>query len=501
MQQVNRVVNRLSPNTCNEQVVLSCDLAGEHPLYIFLDEKGAYLLYSLSLTDLLEHSDVKNSLTISDTGMSFLLQCGVVPPPLTIYKNLFVVGIGDSAQVAICSGRIKLSFSHDFPFMSTKRLCNDQMRPSEDFILESIAQAVVARADSSKPSFLFHSAGKDSNTIALALAEAGWQDRFTLITHKAKSGEDEGEISAKIAKQLGFRHRFLREVETLDRGRIECIDEYFYGSPLPCVDNVSLAYPLYLHSNPDLRHSNIIDGGGNDTYMSTPLSRKDWLVFGVSRLLSRLAFLRGGISTESVVCPGLRTAPEWCGMSGLSLKDASSIFPATTSVYGYWQSELQKRSAWDLLDFKTDIYSTVTISEMHIRKARNFCDAFSSNLIMPFADPDIAQYFSSMPESYLVDRKKGTNKLLLRHMLKERIGLDSDSIGKKGWVVNHDKIVANNMDYMKNEIFSCTLWGKPGIETLVSRFEGAARGSGWRARTSLRMLYRLFLISGWYNAK
>ena len=56
--------------------------------------------------------------------------------------------------------------------MKANRLQPKDMQPNENLILEMLAEATLSRIDKSKPSFLFHSSGKDSNSIALALAEA-----------------------------------------------------------------------------------------------------------------------------------------------------------------------------------------------------------------------------------------------------------------------------------------------------------------------------------------
>src|SRR5690606_31202479 len=102
-----------------------------------------------------------------------------------------------------------------------------------NLILEMLAEATISRIDQSKPSFLFHSAGKDSNSIALALAEAGWQDRVTLVTHKSKGSVDESEISARIAKNLGFKHCVLHEVDNFKQEHDQAIESYFANAPFP----------------------------------------------------------------------------------------------------------------------------------------------------------------------------------------------------------------------------------------------------------------------------
>lgn len=49
-----------------------------------------------------------------------------------------------------------------------------------------------------------------------------------------------------------------------------------------------------------------------------------------------------------------------------------------------------------------------------------------------------------MLEQYLFDRQALKNKFILRKILKERIGLDSDSIGKLGCSYDLRSVVLNN---------------------------------------------------------
>ncbi len=86
---------------------------------------------------------------------------------------------------------IEIAFSNEFPFLNKNR---DKV--DENYILELLAEATISKLDETKPSYLFHSAGKDSNSIAIA--EAGYQDKITCISHQSKGEKDESEISRQI---------------------------------------------------------------------------------------------------------------------------------------------------------------------------------------------------------------------------------------------------------------------------------------------------------------
>ncbi|WP_010628920.1 asparagine synthase-related protein [Halomonas sp. KM-1] len=486
-----------TPDTPN--TVLQTDLAAENPLYLYWPKDKSILVYSDSITELLANPKVSKPLSVSCEGISFLLQSGVVPPPKTAYEDIYILSIGDAAFVNVFNRKVEVEFTHTFPFFNGSRMSPDEMRPDENYILEVLAEATASRINSSYPSFLFHSAGKDSNTIALALALAGWQDRVTLISHKTNGVADESKISAQIASHLGFKHIVLLEVEQLTAQHKHAIEDYFVHSPFPCTDNVSLAYPLYSVQVPELKEANLIDGGGNDTYMSIPPKERDIKTHKLGRWAANLAGLRNLVKSESILCPLLRTQAEWYGMAGLSLADAQKIYPNSISVFPYWQKESCLRRGWEIYDFKTDILTTVTAAELHIRKVRNFSDAMKGNLVLPFSNFQVAGYFSKMPEKYLFDRESKKNKLILRKILKDRLGLDSDALGKMGYSYDSSSVIINNWDFIVEEIYSCNLWDKIGLKYVINRMHGNMERKGWSGKAAGQFLNRIYLLSAWYN--
>ncbi len=476
--------------------VLASDPAAEHPLYLYWPKDKSTLLYSQSITELLDDPRVPKPLTISNEGVSFLLQSGVVPPPKTAYEDIYILGIGDQARVSAQNGKVEVEFTHEFPFLNGNRLPPDEMEPDEDKILEMLAEATISRIDPSRPSFLFHSAGKDSNSIALALAEAGWQDKVTLISHKSKGKADESEISAKIANQLGFRHQVLHEVDTLGPAHKQAIQDYFVSAPFPCTDNVTLAYPLYACQVPDLKGANIIDGMGNDVYIGHIPSAREFRNQKLSRVLNKGRFLSKYARSESGFNRAGRSRAECTDMFGFSLADARLIFKGAYDVSYFWK---EKDSDDDYLDFRASIRGTIIDQEIFTRKVRNFSSASDSRLILPFANLSIAKYFSQLPEKHLFDRTTLKNKLILRKILKDRLGLDSDELGKFGFSYDSRSVVLQNWEDITAEISMCFLWDQEQTKKIVSRLKLSMLGKRKYSDLSGRLIYRLYLISSWVN--
>ena len=128
-------------------------------------------------------------------------------------------------------------------------------------------------------------------------------------------------------------------------------------------------------------------------YSKSILSIKELKFLPLSKLTSLVSFLRNSVNSESLLSPALRAPAEWCGMAGLSLKDALKIYPQLVDVYPYWVNESNIRRKWDWFDFKTDILTTIAATELRMRKARNFANIIDANLILPFTNQVIAEYF------------------------------------------------------------------------------------------------------------
>lgn len=479
-----------------ETVVLNCDLAAEFPIYIYFSSDKKTFIYSHSINDLLEDSRVQKPLKVNSDALSFLLQSGVVPPPNTAYEDIYILGIGDKAKIYTVNGQVKVEFSHEFPFLNDNRLSAGEMLPDEDLILQMLAEATICRIDKSKPSFLFHSAGKDSNPIAIALAKSGQCNDLTLITHRTQKSGDESKISKSIAEKLGFKHIILDEINKLEAIHFENIREFYQSSPFPCCDNVSLAYPLYLSQLPELMNSNIIDGMGNDVYIGHVPNRIEYERSKLSRIFKKFSFFRRFLPSTSKFNLLFRTRFEWTGLDGLSYKDSKAVYPQSFDVSGYWS---KRDTDQDYLEFRASSRGTVIDSEIYMRKVRNFSDSTNSNLIFPWANQALADYFSKLSEKYLVDRKNLKNKLILRKILKKEIDIDSDEIGKLPFSYDSKSLIENNLEWVEEVIFSCNYWEKKNIKKFYNTHKKTVLDGGKHSSRSSDLIYRLLLISLWLN--
>ena len=480
----------------DKKLVLSADLAAAAPVYLFVPGNRKEVLYSQDVNALLTEAGSRDSLEVCPEGLSFLLLSGAVPPPKTVYSNLFMLGIGDKATLDTVNGEAAVRFDYEFPFRNNKRPTGADFSLDDDSFLELLADDAIVQMDSTRPSFLFHSAGKDSNSIALALADAGVQDQITLITHKSKGKKDESDVSRKIAEKLGFRHQVLREYDFLTDELKKEISEYFARAPLPCVDGVSLAYPLYAAQLPELKGANILDGMGNDVYIGHIPAMDEFKKQRLAHLFQYLRPFSDRAESESLLHALGKYRTEHTGLGGFSPSEVKRFFPACIDSTSVWKN---LNHGQDYLDLRAEVRGRVIDQEVFIRKVRNFASAYDSRLILPWASPKVAQYFSEVPEGMVFDRASLKNKLVLRRLLKNRVGLDSDELGKLGFSYDKSSVVLDNRGWVESEILGCALWVTQEVKRVVERLYQSARESGRKSDVALSLIYRLLLISLWHR--
>lgn len=483
---------KITPKDCPK--ILEGDIGGEHPCYVYIPPHKNYLIYSHSIEELLKHEEIKNTLEISKEGVSFFLQSGVIPPPKTVFKNIFVLNIGDKLHLKADKNKIKEEFQHEYPYFNSFR--NPELKPDENYLLSMLAETVKTRKNFGSPTYLFQSLGKDSNIILLALAEAGYQKEVLCLTLSTGDHKDESELAKSIAQKLGFKHQKLPLPSKIEKKHIDQLFYYFENIPLPCADGTSLVYPIYA-TQLDFRNSDIVDGSGNDIYfghLPRPIEYKR------QKIYPKFTFLRDWIENLSTGHILQKFGLTRCEMAiyilkGLSYGDCKKIFSESVPVYFYWMEEDKKRKGWDYIDLKGDIWGTKAEYDLVMKKVRNFASVYKANPIFPWCNKDIALYVGRLPEKYLFDRKKFKNKLLLRKILKERLNLDPDLIGKYSYGFDAYKFLKPILGIVEEEILNCELWDKRNMKIFWKELKERAE----KEKIFKKILVRLFLISAWYN--
>lgn len=466
------------------------------PIFVFNNSLKKEVYYSFSLSDLL---DFTGKLEPCNIGISFILQSGVVPPPKTVYKNLYVIGLGYKLILCSKAGKINLNFKHNFPFFFANRIKSEiRFNIDKSFILSKLYDEIQKKSIKNQRSFLSHSSGKDSNMIALALAEAGKKD-VTFISHKSKAGADESEISKKISKKLGFKHLSLKEVSEFDSNQKKDIIKLFEGSTLPCTDHTSISFSINSSQIKDIINGNLIDGLSNDVYLGYVPPKEEIFKMKLNKLTSPFFKNFNSITKSNSLLYNLsRSVTHNLGFFGLSFND-SKFYENSVNISEFWHEKDKLLKDLDFIDFRGLIRGGIIDEQIFLPKYRNFSDSFGSNFIFPWSSVELIEYFQKVPENELFDRNSLRNKLFIRNILKNDLDLDSDKLGKMGYNFNTYEIFTNNKYWILDEIHKCKFWNRSEIEKLTAKFvsldfkQKTAKSPYWR------QLYQLFQLSAWLN--
>ncbi|MEA2002272.1 MAG: asparagine synthase-related protein, partial [Actinomycetota bacterium] len=429
---------------------------------------------------------------LSAYGISSLLHHGLVKLPHTEYEDVYLLAMGDVADISADNGRVRIEWSVAYPWINSQSA--EDREPSTRMLLDLTVAATERKLIAAGNSgFLMLSSGKDSTAIALALAEGGFRD-VAAVTFSQGDDDPEAPIAARTCARLGLKHRVVK-LPSDPAVVADTLIAFYESTPRPGVDLSQIPYVLAA-AMIDYRTGAVFDGGGNDSYMALLPGRRDVIKQrfrlrgrGPIRLASRLTRVDSPVnylarSRAMVVLSG-RT---------LRLHESREIYPEAVDTGVEWRTESARTNSLDLID----LYGAV--KERHgdpagsMLKQRLAAQSVGMTAALPFCDHGIADYYFNLPEQYRFDRKSLVNKKLLRSLLLEFLDYDADAIGKQYFMFDGAAFVVNHMDFVRSEIDACTLWDKAGL-TLVHDW---LDGIGSRPLLHHSIL-TIFMISGWHN--
>ncbi|GAB2579491.1 hypothetical protein ISP15_00240 [Dyella jejuensis] len=346
-----------------------------------------------------------------------LLRNAFVYPPHTIYRNVKIAATGfDPTQDM-----------HDHPqFHFAFQAALAPSRPPagavpDPVLLQTFHRLLcdaVARSTAGMQSpWLLQSGGKDSTSMAIAVAEAC--PRTTCLTYLGGKEEDEVASARFVAKKLGLRHEAL----VCDPGR--AYDRYLAlvpRTPLLTADFAALSYADLATEVGQNRGDGIIDALGSDQYFGVPLHRQDRLLAMLARRL-RLpqdVFKSRLVSRSFKLCFALATLQ----MNGFERYFPGSRFSDTEvdELFG-WNIASRSRKRMDT--FHADItaaasaeavrrISLVVGESAHLAKGMYVASAMALRLVYPYCDPKLRDWiFHDVPDDMLIG-PGGVNKVLMR---------------------------------------------------------------------------------------
>ena len=357
---------------------------------------------------------------IDRVSVADVLRNAFVYPPHTIYADVKIAATGfDPAQDMHGDPRFHYAF----------HAARASMRPraqdvESDVLIDTyhrlLCQAIKRATLGMRAPWLLQSGGKDSTSMAIALAEA--RPDTTCITYLGGTEEDEVASARFVAQHLGLRH----EVLVCDPGR--AYDRYLAmlpRMPLLSADFAALSYADIATEVARNQGDGMLDAQCADQYFGVPLRRQDHIM---------AALARGWRVPQGLFRAAGYYFPLCVALSTLQMDRFERYFPgwrfSDAEVDALFGEDIAARSQCRLQLFKDDIAAAVTpesqrrlalvIGESaHLGKGMYTARAMSLQLAYPYADPQFRDWiFHQVPDERLIGHG-GVSKVLMRQYIAE----------------------------------------------------------------------------------
>lgn len=459
--------------------------------FVWHDDNRA--LISTDIGEILAHLTSGPMLpAASPFGISQVLNHGFTPVPHTAIEGIVRLAGGDTVTLVVEDDKIESSVSSEYPWLA--RLSRQDLTADPAELGRLIAASVDDRlAATQGDTLLMLSSGKDSTSLAIALAAGGHTD-VECYTFTSRPTDTEHVFAAGTCTRLGLQHHTVSMPENPTTTRAALL-KFFERAPLPSADPATIPYAIITHMV-GLESGGIMDGCGNDGYMgylpSGHIRMRNNLRIrnrSVARLIQNMIQLdsRANYFTRSKAAAFI---------PGRMFRDRETrrFYADAQNTEDFWYKESRSAAELDLVDFVAATEVRHTDPARSNNKVHLAAHASGLTAILPFCDEPIADYCFNLPEADRFDRSGWTSKLLLRQHLAQTIDYDPVVAGSHYFAVDGASFLLANHAFVRDEVLSCELWGPE----LAPLFDGWMKALPNR-RFLFHALLALFMISGWHN--
>jgi len=362
-----------------------------------------------------------------------ILRNSVVFAPHSTLRGVKQLPVGFEPQQTLNrTPEFKFDFRHERQSREFRGEQLDWVGLYHRLLCEATARAT---ADMTSP-WLLQSGGKDSTTLAIALAES--RPDTTCITYLGGTEENEVASATHVARTLGLRHEEL----VCDPAR--AYDRYLavvHRMPLLSADFALLSYVDLATEIAGMGGDGVIDGLGSDNYFGTPVKLQQRLLFWLAR----------GIRLPSFVydLPLVRGNFKLCyALSTLQMRAVERVFPGSRfsdqEVDGLFGRPVADESRKRLAIYESELASASSIEEWRdmslsiaaatggFAKGIYTANALGLQVAFPFCDRQFRDWvYDHVPRDKKVDPTTKTSKVLVREHIARHFG-DLPYVARKG---------------------------------------------------------------------
>jgi hypothetical protein len=357
---------------------------------------------------------------VDRVSVADILRNAFVYPPHTVYSDVKIAATGfDPSQDMYARPRFH------FAYHTARAGARPRSEDVEDEVLvetyhQLLCRAIERATHGMRAPWLLQSGGKDSTSMAIALAQA--RPDTTCLTYLGGKEEDEVESASFVAQHLGLRH----EVLVCDPGR--AYDRYLAmlpRLPLLCADFAALSYADLATEIARCQGDGIIDAQCADQYFGVPLRRQDHIMAMLARGMRVPPSLFKLAGNNFQLCVALGT---------LQMNQFERYFPGSrfsdAEVDALFGESIAAQSRRRMQVFQADIAASdapealrrlaVAIGESsNLGKGMYAARAMSLRLAYPYADPQFRDWvFHEVPDDRLIG-PGGVSKVLMRQYIAE----------------------------------------------------------------------------------
>jgi asparagine synthetase B (glutamine-hydrolysing) len=470
--------------SAKNEIKIESSIYGSELMYVYFDELQNVFYYSQDVLELTRNSEISKSFKLCHFSISLSLQDGIYPLPKTLIRNLFILSYGDKISIKLEGSKLIYKITVNHIFRLDKSTNKEEF--DEKYFLKLMSESISTDTNNN---LLMYSGGKDSNGVLLGILNQETQNRFLLLTQGLHEKYDETEVAKKISNKLNMTHKIIDESYSIDDR--ESIIDYYSKVPLPCMDTTEISFYRLIQKINFKNYSNIFDGGGNDAYLGIPYTYS-------FKPLKRFKFFIKNIFKPNShgFFPSFEKSLTIPTKSNYFLK---KIYPQYHNTNIFYSNLLKLWRYSSFFERQTNFICKYMVTSAHLLKMRNLVSITKTNLNLPWCNENLVNYLTGIKDEYKYNNYTHENKLFLRKLLKEKLSLDYDLLGKKGWTIDFEKFINVNFSLIEEEILKCHLWNFFELRKYLLLQHRIIIKSGCLDKRDYYLIHNLFKLSIWVN--
>jgi asparagine synthase (glutamine-hydrolysing) len=368
-----------------------------------------------------KHRAIK-SRGIDRVAIADILRQGFVTPPYTATRNVMLVASGFERDASGEDHFVYRNPHTPAPIVSPRRDDAHYLARYDALLREAMATAV----EGARQPALLQSGGKDSTSLAIALAAT--RPGTTCITYVAGTEEDESASAGAVAFRLGLAHRVL--VSNPGRAWDSYVD-VVARMPHLCADFALLSYVDLAQHLSASGFDRMLDGVGSDGYFGAVPTLKTRALLALARGWQLpLALTRA--------FPVNRSFPLCYLLSSVAMSPLQRVFPGsrfsdaeTDLLLGAPLARLSRDRQAGLECYMRSqaIEQAVAFAKLQASAqgvmSKGLCtaDAMGMTVAYPFTDERLAHFVHHhVPAELRANVSCGENKVLVRQHIEAKLG-------------------------------------------------------------------------------